>query len=153
MFREKATRLPAAARFCPVGPQRRVSPPHPAACNHTTRLIYNNITSAEMEVSNFIYPKRESALQLGDYTTYRTQLSQQLANSRKRLGRSTPKNAKFQKKAAITAEDIGGNSECVLMSRLSILQPNFYFSKIRAPHSTHIGKSMGSCHVYQSGTR
>jgi len=66
-----------------------------------------------MDITQFIYSRRDTALQLGDYAFYRAQLSRQLASTRKRLGRSTPKNAKYSTKAPITAEDIGGNPEYV----------------------------------------
>jgi signal recognition particle subunit SRP68 len=64
-----------------------------------------------MDITNFVYSRRDAALQIGDYGTYRAQLSRQLASARKRLGRSTPKNVKYSQRAPITAEDIGGNPE------------------------------------------
>nr|POE61081.1 putative u6 snrna-associated sm-like protein lsm4 [Quercus suber] len=57
----------------------------------------------------FIATRRE-ALLVGDYNSYRAQLSRQLLASRKRLGRATPKREKFAKKS-VTAEDIGNNHE------------------------------------------
>jgi len=76
-----------------------------------------------MDVTNFVYSRREAALQIGDYGTYRAQLSRQLASTRKRLGRSTPKNAKYTQKVPITAEDIGGNPEYAVLqpSRFQVL--------------------------------
>ncbi|KAF2101701.1 hypothetical protein NA57DRAFT_34726 [Rhizodiscina lignyota] len=64
-----------------------------------------------MDLTSFITSNRDRALQLGDYSTYRSQLSRQLLSLRKRLGRSTPKNSKYAPKAAITAADIGSNAE------------------------------------------
>lgn len=64
-----------------------------------------------MEVTDFAIGLRDGALLLGDYRTYRKQLSQKLLAARRRLGRTTGKNSKFQKKAPVTAEDIKANRE------------------------------------------
>jgi signal recognition particle subunit SRP68 len=64
-----------------------------------------------MNITTFVVTHRDNALLIGDYKTYHHQLTKQLASLRKKLGRATPKNAKFSKKAAITAEDIGRNNE------------------------------------------
>jgi signal recognition particle subunit SRP68 len=63
-----------------------------------------------MDITSFILARREKALSTGDYGTYRSQLSTQLANLRKRLGRSTSKNAKFTSKP-ITVQDYQNNNE------------------------------------------
>ncbi|KAK5121577.1 hypothetical protein LTR85_004749 [Meristemomyces frigidus] len=62
-----------------------------------------------MDITTFISQRRE-ALLIGDYNTYRAQLSRQLQATRKRLGLATPKREKFSKKE-VTAEDIGSNHE------------------------------------------
>jgi len=62
-----------------------------------------------MDITNYIVSNRDRALQLGDYNTYRSQLSRQLLSVRKKLGRTTPKNAKYAPKAPVTVEDIGKN--------------------------------------------
>ncbi|KAK4544611.1 hypothetical protein LTR36_004183 [Oleoguttula mirabilis] len=62
-----------------------------------------------MDITAFIAQRRE-ALLIGDYNTYRAQLSRQLQAARKRLGLATPKREKFSKKA-VTAGEIGGNHE------------------------------------------
>ena len=64
-----------------------------------------------MDITRYIITHRDSALLVGDYKTYHQQLSRQLASCQKKLGRATPKNAKFSQKAPVTAEDIGGNHE------------------------------------------
>jgi signal recognition particle subunit SRP68 len=64
-----------------------------------------------MDITQFVYSGRETALQLGGYGTYKAQLGRRLASLRRRLGRSTPKNAKYATKPEVTAEDIGGNPE------------------------------------------
>lgn len=66
-----------------------------------------------MDITQFAIGNRDSALLIGDYNAYRSQLSRQLLAVRKRLGRATAKNAKFQAKAAVTAENIGQNHEYV----------------------------------------
>jgi signal recognition particle subunit SRP68 len=65
----------------------------------------------EMDITKFIVDHREAAFLVGSYGTYRTQLSRRLLTVRKKLGRATPKNAKYTAKAPVTAEDIGKNIE------------------------------------------
>ncbi|KAF7190262.1 Signal recognition particle subunit SRP68 [Pseudocercospora fuligena] len=62
-----------------------------------------------MEITQFVASHRE-ALLIGDYNTYRAQLSRQLLATRKRLGRATNKREKFAAKP-VTAEDIGNKHE------------------------------------------
>jgi signal recognition particle subunit SRP68 len=62
-----------------------------------------------MDITSFVVSHRDNALLIGDYKTYHAQLSRQLASARKKLGRATPKNGKYSKKAPVTAEDIAGN--------------------------------------------
>lgn len=64
-----------------------------------------------MDITQFAIGQRDSALLVGDYKTYRRQLSQKLLAIRRRLGRTTDKKAKFQKKAAVTAENVKDNHE------------------------------------------
>lgn len=60
-----------------------------------------------MDITQFAVGNRDSALLIGDYNSYRSQLSRQLLAARKRLGRATPKNAKFVQKPPISAENVG----------------------------------------------
>lgn len=69
-----------------------------------------------MDITTFVTSNRDKAL--GDWATYRSQLSHQILSLRKRLGRTTPKNSKYAPKAPITAEDIGSDP---LFARLQIL--------------------------------
>lgn len=64
-----------------------------------------------MDITKFVIGYREKAFLLGSYDTYRAQLSRRLLTVRKKLGRATPKNAKYQAKAPVTAEDIAKNIE------------------------------------------
>lgn len=72
-----------------------------------------------MDLTSFITTSRDRALQLGDYSTYRSQLSRSILSLRTRLGRATPKNSKFATKAPITAEDIGKSHD---FAKLLVLQ-------------------------------
>lgn len=62
-----------------------------------------------MNVTQFIASNRE-ALLIGDYSTYRAQLSRRLLAARRRVGRATHKKEKFSVKPT-TAEDIASNHE------------------------------------------
>jgi len=64
-----------------------------------------------MEITKFVVSGREKAKVFGDYSTYRTQLSNRIHNLRKKLGVATKSRAKFTSKAPVTAEDIGRNHE------------------------------------------
>jgi signal recognition particle subunit SRP68 len=66
-----------------------------------------------MDITKFVTEFRESAFLLGDYSTYRAQVSRRLRIVQKKLGRATPKNAKYAAKAPVTAEDVGKNIEYV----------------------------------------
>ena len=74
--------------------------------SHSQRVGFNWY---EMDITSFVAAQRDSALLLGDYRTYRSQLSRRLLSVRKSLGRTTPKTAKYAPKAPITSEDIGRN--------------------------------------------
>lgn len=59
-----------------------------------------------MDITEFAIGLRDSALLVGDYKSYREQLSRKLLATRRRLGRTTGKNAKFQRKPSVTAENV-----------------------------------------------
>lgn len=73
-----------------------------------------------MDITKFVVGYRESAFLLGSYDTYREQLSRRLQTVRKKLGRATPKNAKYSNKAPVTAEEVGQNIECVAPSTVGV---------------------------------
>jgi hypothetical protein len=68
-------------------------------------------TLGVMEVTKFVVTGRDKAKLYGDYSTYRTSLSNRVHNLRKKLGVATKPRAKYTKKAPVTAEDIGSNHE------------------------------------------
>jgi hypothetical protein len=68
-------------------------------------------TAAAMDLTKYVVEYREAAFLLGDYNTYRAQLTRRLRIVQKKLGRATPKNAKYAAKAPVTADDIAKNVE------------------------------------------
>jgi signal recognition particle subunit SRP68 len=68
-----------------------------------------------MDITKYVVEYREAAFLLGDYSTYRAQLTRRLRIVQKKLGRATPKNAKYAAKAPVTAEDISKNIEWVVL--------------------------------------
>jgi signal recognition particle subunit SRP68 len=64
-----------------------------------------------MEVTKFVVTGRDKAKLYGDYSTYRTSLSNRVHNLRKKLGVATKPRAKYTNRAPVTAEDIGRNHE------------------------------------------
>ena len=84
------------------------APPHEwSATPHNCPSTSNRA----MDITKFVTDYRESAFLVGDYNTYRDQLSRRLRIVNRKLGRATPKNAKYAAKAPVTAEDIGKNKE------------------------------------------
>jgi len=86
-----------------------------------------------MDITQYIASRRE-ALLIGDYNTYRAQLSRQLLALRKRLGRATPKREKFAKKQ-VTAEDIGSNHEFVHLLLLTSERAWAHAMHIKTSHT------------------
>ena len=66
-----------------------------------------------MDITKFVHDFRESAFLLGDYSTYHAQVSRRLRIVQKKLGRATPKNAKYAAKEHVTAGDVAKNIEYV----------------------------------------
>ena len=64
-----------------------------------------------MDITSFVVQGRDKALLYGDYSTYHSQLTKRLANSRKKLAISTRNRGKFQKGAQVTSENVGTNQE------------------------------------------
>jgi signal recognition particle subunit SRP68 len=63
-----------------------------------------------MEITDFFFSRREEALLVGDYNSYRAQTSRRLHTVRKKLGQTTPKGRKYAAKPAITAENVTSNT-------------------------------------------
>ena len=66
-----------------------------------------------MDVTNFIISQREKALMIGDYASYRKQLSRRLLVVRKKLHYTSTKGKKYAARPEVTAEDIARNHEYV----------------------------------------
>ena len=66
-----------------------------------------------MDITNFIVSRRENTLLIGDYASYRKQLSKRLLVVRKKLNYTSSKNKKYAARPAVTAEDIAANHEYV----------------------------------------
>ena len=65
-----------------------------------------------MDITKFIVSRRNEALLVGDYGSYRKQLSRRLLTINQRLGRASPKGRKYAPKAPISPQDVAGNLEC-----------------------------------------
>jgi len=64
-----------------------------------------------MDITTFVHGNRNRAFLIGDYNSYHSQLTRQVLALRKKLGRTTPKNAKYTEKAPVTADDIASKHE------------------------------------------
>ena len=63
-----------------------------------------------MDITAFIVAQRDKALLVGDYGTYRKQLSRRLLVVRKKLNYSS-KGRKYAAKPPVTVEDVASNPE------------------------------------------
>lgn len=102
-----------------AGVQTTSEPHHPLhiilyTTSTSVCLFHGSSALFHMDITQFAVGGRDSALLIGDYNAYRSQLSRQLLAVRKRLGRATPKNAKFAQKAPVTAENVAQNREYVM---------------------------------------
>lgn len=88
-----------------------------------------------MDITKFIVDFRESAFLLGDYSSYRAQLSRRLRIVRKKLGRATPKNAKFAAKDGVTAAEIGENVEALHLLLLTSERAWAHAMAMKASHT------------------
>ncbi|KAI4276037.1 MAG: hypothetical protein LQ337_002778, partial [Flavoplaca oasis] len=71
-----------------------------------------------MDITRFIVSQREKALLVGDYGSYRKQLSRRLLVLRKKLNISS-RGRKYTPKSPITAEDIASNHEFIYILLLT----------------------------------
>lgn len=62
-----------------------------------------------MDITDYIFARREEVLVAGDYNGYRAHTTRKLHNIRKKLGQTTPKGRKYTSKPPISAEDVGQN--------------------------------------------
>ncbi|KAL8725725.1 MAG: hypothetical protein Q9166_007175 [cf. Caloplaca sp. 2 TL-2023] len=92
-----------------------------------------------MEITKFIVNERNKALLVGDYGSYRKQLSRRLLVVRKKLNYSS-KGRKYSPKDPITAEDIVSNHEFV---HLLLLTAERAWALAMYMKSTHAADSTG----------
>ncbi|KUJ10267.1 signal recognition particle, 68 kDa subunit [Mollisia scopiformis] len=89
-----------------------------------------------MEVTKFVVSGRDKAKLYGDYSSYRTQLSNRIHNLRRKLGVATKKApAKYTSKTPVTAEDIGRNHEFVNLVLLTSERAWAHAMSMREVHS------------------
>ncbi|KAF2846633.1 hypothetical protein T440DRAFT_432315 [Plenodomus tracheiphilus IPT5] len=88
-----------------------------------------------MDITKFVVDLREAAFLLGDYSSYRAQLSRRLRIVRKKLGRATPKNARFAAKEPVTAAEIGHNVEALHLLLLTSERAWAHAMAMKAAHS------------------
>ena len=96
---------------CGEGQNYGSDPTPQNTCKEAITRIHHRIRPADMDITKSVVAWREAALLYGDYSTYWTQLSHKLLNSRKKLNIATKKRGQFHPKAAVTAEQIGENHE------------------------------------------
>ena len=82
-------------------------------CAAISDFSVHHATLATMDITKFIVSQRENALLVGDYASYRKQLSRRLLVVRKKLHYTSVKNKKYVARPAVTAEEIAHNHEYV----------------------------------------
>jgi signal recognition particle subunit SRP68 len=93
-------------------------------------------TAAAMDITHFVASHRE-ALLIGDYNSYRSQLSRQLLATRRRLGRATNKREKFAARP-VTIEDISNNHEFVHLLLLTSERAWAHAMHIKTSHTDDV---------------
>ncbi|KAI9783781.1 MAG: hypothetical protein M1839_003117 [Geoglossum umbratile] len=88
-----------------------------------------------MDITAFVVSRRENALLLGDYNSYRAQLSRRILTLRKKLGRTTPKGKKYAPKEPITSQDIASNNEFAHLLLLTSERAWAHAMHMKATHS------------------
>ena len=66
-----------------------------------------------MDITDFIVSQRQKALLVGDYGSYRKQLSRRLLVVRRKLNYTSMKGRKYAAKTPVSADDIAKNHEFV----------------------------------------
>ncbi|KAJ4989623.1 signal recognition particle protein [Stagonosporopsis vannaccii] len=88
-----------------------------------------------MDLTKYVVEYREAAFLLGGYGSYRAQLTRRLRTVQKKLGRATPKNARYAAKAPVTAEDIARNIEFLHLLLLTAERAWAHAMAMKALHS------------------
>ncbi|KAK4694540.1 signal recognition particle subunit SRP68, partial [Lecanoromycetidae sp. Uapishka_2] len=114
-----------------------------------------------MDITKFVVSQREKALLVGDYGTYREQLSRRLLVVRRKLNYTSPKGKKTAAKAPVTAEGIANNHEYAHLLLLTSERAWAYAMHMKATHSAdaeakgitgstkkHIGSRLYKATVY-----
>ena len=79
-----------------------------------------------MDITDFIVSQRQKALLIGDYGSYRKQLSRRLLVVRRKLNYTSMKGRKFAAQTPVSADDIARNHESVISvpMKTHILKPS-----------------------------
>ena len=64
-----------------------------------------------MDITNFLVKQRGQTLSVGDYASYRTQLSRRLLTVRRKLNYKSVKGGQYAAQPPISAEDVKKNHE------------------------------------------
>lgn len=79
-----------------------------------------------MDLTDFIVSQRQKALLVGDYGSYRKQLSRRLFVVRRKLNYTSMKGRKYAAKTPVSADDIARNHEFVssVSMKAHLLKPS-----------------------------
>lgn len=88
-----------------------------------------------MDITQFVAGYREAAFLVGDYSSYRAQLTRRLRTVQKKLGRATPKNNKYAAKAPVAPADIAANVEFLHLLLLTSERAWAHAMAMKAAHS------------------
>ncbi|KAL6704254.1 signal recognition particle subunit srp68 [Coniothyrium glycines] len=88
-----------------------------------------------MDITKFVVDRREAAFLVGDHATYRDQLARRLRIVRRKLGRATPKHAKYAASAPVTAAEIAQNAEALHLLLLTSERAWAHAMAMKAAHA------------------
>ncbi|KAB8337246.1 hypothetical protein FH972_021548 [Carpinus fangiana] len=88
-----------------------------------------------MDIASFVHQTREQALALGDYASYRAQLSRQVVALRRKLKIATPKNHKYTKKGPLTSEQVTKDKQYVNLQLLTSERAWAHAMAVKSAHA------------------
>ncbi|KAH7328185.1 signal recognition particle, 68 kDa subunit [Stachybotrys elegans] len=90
-----------------------------------------------MDITSFVVQARQKALLFGgDYSTYHSQSSKRLLNSRRKLGITTKHRGKFQKRPQVTPQDVAANQENAYLLLITSERAWAQAMSIKASHAS-----------------
>ena len=127
---------------------RSPAEPHTESATELCNRMRKSFTLVRMDITDFIVSQRQKALLVGDYGSYRKQLSRRLLVVRRKLNYTSVKGHKYAAKSPVSVDDIAQNHEFVSSVRRQLIHSNHL--QICTPAASYFRASMGPCNAYEN---